>query len=1490
MGRQKDMDRFLSKKVVIIGICIVFLITSIAPALSSQLSQFKEKPTDSKMDFDGLQMEESRGTVTQTFNPIDDTFLDQWLPNNPDGALDCLIVRPPASGLEISSLLKFDLSSIPVGATITSATLKLYYFHYNDASPTGHSLNFYRITSNWNEEAVTYNTRPSYNPAIISSTTVPSSYGWMNWDFTTSARDIISGSVTNYGWQLMDLAGSNPMIYFHSKEYSDLTYYPYLEVQYTISDESIAANWLGEQRITNTTSSSEYPVIINDSSDNLHIFWQDTRDGHYEIYYKKMDKNGNQLISDKRITQLDAFNSQYPSADIDTNNNLHLVWQDNKDGNWEIYYQKLDNNGNIIGTLKRVTNALSDSLYPVLKVSEVGNVHIAWQDYRDGNYEIYYKKLNNSGVNLTNDVRITQQTAGSEYPSITIYSDYVARIAWQDNRDGNYEIYTNDAFIDVYPGVIDYSVSNSDQEKWHLAQIGSQVTINAPIVNGGNIDVSGVDVTLFVDGTELWTTAVDIAAEQNTMVSHLWLPSNEGIHNVTVVVDLQQELAEYDRANNNGSISLSVIDPTKVFEYKSITTQESYSNTILACKNLYIQPSGGLHLTNTQLIVYGFTPEINVNGEINLQNATITTSYPTEHIQTFLLSSTSHGQILHSMISQLGGVGIQFDSLPAGSLPFNGNVIKDSQHTAITCSNTANQFENNVILNSSTYDYNLIQSTVTVQDSYFKREKINVGPGSTFIYNKHISGTILDQNGNPADHAAVQIMNGQGTTVWTGFTDQNGQISSQLVNVFTQYQTSQDNYAPFAVHASDTSGNFCDFAFNQNGLIDPGSSYFGGGLQPYTVTQYALLLAGLDSPYQNGVDEDRFRHWNDIEYMYHVLTDIKGYKPENVYVVFMNGKDDDQNANAIIDYSATKANLQAALQAIGNSAKNDATHRDTLFVLVSDHGDDSPIKICMVDSSNDVTDGEFAQMINTYIGTNVSKMYFTLIQCFSGGFIDNLHGQNRIIATAASATESSWGYSGHNYFPVEFTSAFHNILLGGTIPIGYYPDWHLSNTPTDKWLMQPLPTPYHSDPLQHLDDNQDNQISFHEAYDYAHDNDLFGVVDGRAAVLYYSSNREHSQEVDDDIVVSSSESGKILIDRYDGDGSLSGTTLDVGGNLTKIYTCDMDKKNGDDIVVSDAQGNQVKVLLNQGDFTFIVTNYSVGTNPIHLAVADLNGDTYPDVVTANYADDDISALFNDGHGGLGSRKDYTTSQGPQFILLEDFDGDSDKDIITCSAKTDKVTFYTNNGAGSFTEYGSLSCTQNDHPSGVAVGDIDNDGDNDVIITHMGSSKVLVYKNQGVVGYSLSAELNTGTGTRCPTLIDLDNDNDKDLVFISSGGSANLWVYNNTGNGNYVLKKSYGTTQGAALFVPYDFFITDLDGDEDLDIVLTVQVPGSYSARMIFLNNDVNKEGTMGFTKQTLENADVSPATLKLRSVHGTNNNISWFWYLFGGKEVYWQWA
>lgn len=63
-------------------------------------------------------------------------------------------------------------------------------------------------------------------------------------------------------------------------------------------------------------TTSAFPRIAIDSEDNVHIIWMDQRDypnnqggdparyneGFYEIYYKKLDNNGNAIINDKRLT------------------------------------------------------------------------------------------------------------------------------------------------------------------------------------------------------------------------------------------------------------------------------------------------------------------------------------------------------------------------------------------------------------------------------------------------------------------------------------------------------------------------------------------------------------------------------------------------------------------------------------------------------------------------------------------------------------------------------------------------------------------------------------------------------------------------------------------------------------------------------------------------------------------------------------------------------------------------------------------------------------------------------------------------------------------------------------------------------------------------------------------------------------------------------------------------------------------------------------
>ncbi len=67
-------------------------------------------------------------------------------------------------------------------------------------------------------------------------------------------------------------------------------------------------------------------------------------------------------------------------------------------------------------------------------------VHIVWRDYRDGNDEIYYKRSIDGGLSWNADTRLTNNPASSFTPSLAI-SGQVVHVVWQDNRDGNKEIY-----------------------------------------------------------------------------------------------------------------------------------------------------------------------------------------------------------------------------------------------------------------------------------------------------------------------------------------------------------------------------------------------------------------------------------------------------------------------------------------------------------------------------------------------------------------------------------------------------------------------------------------------------------------------------------------------------------------------------------------------------------------------------------------------------------------------------------------------------------------------------------------------------------------------------------------------------------------------------------------------------------------------------------------------------------------------------------------
>lgn len=198
--------------------------------------------------------------------------------------------------------------------------------------------------------------------------------------------------------------------------------------------------WEPDVRLTNNAAESHitYSAKCMASNGNVvHIVWFDSRDGNREIYYKRSTDGGSNWEADTRLTNDNAV-SWHPSLSL-SGQVLHIVWSDYRDGNYEIYYKRSTDGGTNWGADTRLTNAAASSGYPSIAVS--GQVvHVVWRDVRDGNNEIYYKSSTDGGSSWGADIRLTNDTASSVYPNLSI-SGQVVHVVWSDYRDGDYEIY-----------------------------------------------------------------------------------------------------------------------------------------------------------------------------------------------------------------------------------------------------------------------------------------------------------------------------------------------------------------------------------------------------------------------------------------------------------------------------------------------------------------------------------------------------------------------------------------------------------------------------------------------------------------------------------------------------------------------------------------------------------------------------------------------------------------------------------------------------------------------------------------------------------------------------------------------------------------------------------------------------------------------------------------------------------------------------------------
>ena len=107
------------------------------------------------------------------------------------------------------------------------------------------------------------------------------------------------------------------------------------------------------------------------------------------IYISSSINKGNSFANNIPLSSANSSNVE----NILIDDNLYVVWQDNIDGNQEIFYTKSNTNGTSIYKSLNVSNNIGVSECPSITVSTSG-IHMIWEDDTTGNHEVLYKRLN----------------------------------------------------------------------------------------------------------------------------------------------------------------------------------------------------------------------------------------------------------------------------------------------------------------------------------------------------------------------------------------------------------------------------------------------------------------------------------------------------------------------------------------------------------------------------------------------------------------------------------------------------------------------------------------------------------------------------------------------------------------------------------------------------------------------------------------------------------------------------------------------------------------------------------------------------------------------------------------------------------------------------------------------------------------------------------------------------------------------------------------
>lgn len=266
-----------------------------------------------------------------------------------------------------------------------------------------------------------------------------------------------------------------------------------------------------------------------------------------------------------------------------------------------------------------------------------------------------------------------------------------------------------------------------------------------------------------------------------------------------------------------------------------------------------------------------------------------------------------------------------------------------------------------------------------------------------------------------------------------------------------------------------------------------------------------------------------------------------------------------------------------------------------------------------------------------------------------------------------------------------------------------------------------------------------------------------------------------------------------------------------------IAAGDVDGDGDIDLVTANAGPNSTTVLANNGSGTFtIASTFAIPYGPFILALGDVDEDGDLDIVAAVNGPGGglVSTRLNGGNatgsntGVFSNGSNVVVGTNPFALALGDVDNDHDLDLVTSITGGVKVSL--NAGSGTFSGGSTIALTPTSVPQSVTLADLNGDGYLDVVT----ETSVRLNTANGSGAFGSGSDPLAGTQAIYTIAADVDADGDLDLVAaLALTSIPSMGVRLNNGNGTF--------GNGSDVTLPellYYLVAADLDGDGDLDIV------------------------------------------------------------------------